>query len=38
MGEYGVGSEGGGARAEGVERKEGEKIKTRKRPPDMPED
>jgi len=35
MGEYRVGSEGRGARAEGVGRKYGEKMKTGKRPQDM---
>jgi len=38
MGEYRLGSEGGGVRAEGVGRKEGEKMKTGKHPPDMREE
>ena len=37
MGEYRVGSGGGGATSEGVGRKSGEKIKTGKRPPDKRE-
>jgi len=37
MGEYRVGSEGG-TRAEGVGRKQGEKMKTGKRPLDIRED
>jgi len=38
MGEYRVGSEGGAARAEGVGRKLGERMKTGKHPPHMLED
>jgi len=38
MGEYRVGSEGGEARAEGIGRKYGEKMKTGKHTPDMQED
>jgi len=37
MAEYRVGSEGG-ARVEGVRRKEGEKMKAGKGPPDMGDD